>query len=112
MGVISLTLRPGISLWSQVAKRRAPYVYKAIVFVDRSGRRASVSCQAAISCHMTPPCYRHSSIIGAVFHKIDRGTLPIIYHLGGKTVPIRSEICTGNHSTRLKPASVHCRYTQ
>src|SRR6266480_3531442 len=88
MGVISLALRPGFSLWSQVAKRRASCVYKAIVFVDRSGRRASVSCQAAISCHMTPPCYRHSSIIGAVFHKIDRGTLPIIYHLGGKTVPI------------------------
>jgi hypothetical protein len=28
------------------------------------------------------------------------------------TQPITSQICTGNHSTRLKPASVHCRYTQ
>ncbi len=30
----------------------------------------------------------------------------------GTTVPILAEICIGNHSTRLKPASVRCRYTQ
>jgi hypothetical protein len=37
---------------------------------------------------MTPPCYRHSSSIGAVFGEIAPATLTILYHLGGKTVPI------------------------
>jgi hypothetical protein len=37
---------------------------------------------------MAPPCYRHSWIIGAVFGEIDWLTLPIIYHLRGKTAPI------------------------
>src|SRR5215472_2757692 len=59
-----------------------------MVLAERSGRFFNVSCQAAISFHISTPCYRHSSIIGTVFHEIDRVTLPIIYHLGGKTVPI------------------------
>src|SRR5260370_23849645 len=88
MGVIAVAPRPGCSLWSQVAKRRASWVYKATVLADRSGRWVSVSCQAAISFHMTSPCYRHSYVIGTVFGEIIRPALPIIYHLGGKTVPI------------------------
>src|SRR5947209_7466563 len=88
MDVISVAMTPGCSLWSQVAKRRASWVYKAMVLADRSGRWASFSCQAAISCHMTPPCYRHSYIIGTVFHEIAPATLPIIYHNEEGTVPI------------------------
>src|SRR5437868_6678358 len=37
---------------------------------------------------MASPCYRHSYIIGTVFSEIIIPTLPIIYHLEGKTVPI------------------------
>src|SRR5215471_21361783 len=59
-----------------------------MVLAERSGRSFMVFCQAAISFHILAPCYRHSCIIGIVFHEIDRGTLPIIYHLGRKTVPI------------------------
>src|SRR6266566_3330485 len=88
MGVISVALRPVCSLWSQVAKRRASWVYRAMVLAERSGRWVSISCQVAISFHMTSPCYRHSYIIGAVFGEIDWLTLPIIYHLRGKTAPI------------------------
>jgi hypothetical protein len=37
---------------------------------------------------MMSPGYRHSYIIGTVFDEILWLTLPIIYHLSGKTVPI------------------------
>src|SRR5271167_4206447 len=89
MGVISVAPRPGCSLWSQVAKRRASWVYNAIVLADRSGRWVSASCQTAISCHKTSHCYRHSYIIGTVFGEIVYATLPIIYHRRGETAPIR-----------------------
>src|SRR6266568_3409081 len=60
-----------------------------MVLAERSGRWVSVFCQMAISFHMAPPCYRHSYLIGTVFGEIDWPTLPIIYHLRGKTAPIR-----------------------
>src|SRR2546426_839358 len=59
-----------------------------MVLADRSGRSFNVSCQVAISCHITPPCYRHSSIIGAVFGEVAPATLPIIYHRRRGTGPI------------------------
>src|SRR6266566_4751253 len=59
-----------------------------MVLAERSGRKFNFSCQAAISFHIIPPCYRHSYIIGAVFGKIPLLTVPIIYHMGGETVPI------------------------
>jgi len=43
---------------------------------------------------MTPPCYRSSCIIGAVFGEIILPTLPIIYHMEEKTVPIMMIIGT------------------
>jgi len=42
----------------------------------------------AISLHITPPYYRSSCIIGAVFGEITLPTLPIIYHMEEKTAPI------------------------
>src|SRR5258708_23627538 len=59
-----------------------------MVLADKSGRRFSCSCQAAISFHMTPPCYRSSCIIGAVFGEITLPTLPIIYHMEENTAPV------------------------
>src|SRR6266480_1787582 len=59
-----------------------------MVLAERSGRWVNDACQVAISFHITSPCYRHSSIIGTVFGEIVAATLPIIYHLGGKTAPI------------------------
>src|SRR5260370_11275528 len=92
MDVIWVGRPPGFSLWSQVVRGRASCVYNVMVLADRSGRWASFSCQSAISCHMTAPCYRQSSIIGAVFGEIVPLTLPIIYHRREETVPI-SPLC-------------------
>ena len=62
---------------------------------DGFGRQIRAQVQlfpawAVISFHITPPCDRQSCIIGAVFGEIAPATLPIIYHIGGKTVPIIS----------------------
>src|SRR5467141_825457 len=72
-------LRPGCSLWRKAGKAAGILRIEG----DSFGREIRAKVQrlpawAAISVHMTPPCYRFSWIIGAVFSEIAPATLPII----------------------------------